>query len=119
MSLFSILTRIDSKEVACSTSLPTHAPSVHIRFPSLAMFTMSCRGSSMSFSFHCCTTCSLWSLVPIGRISVFSKLNFAPDAIHQSFRMSSKLEYLSFNNKYIVDCLHTCSLPPYHLGPVF
>lgn len=94
--------RNSSQKIACSTSLPTHASSILIGFPSLAMFIVSCQGSSKSFSFYCCTTCSLWSLMLIGRIFVFSKLNFAPNAIHQSFSMFSKLEYLSFNNRYIV-----------------
>lgn len=40
--------------------------------------------------------------MPIGSTSVFSKLNFAPEARHHFLRMSSRSEYRSSLERYIV-----------------
>ena len=44
----------------------------------------------------------LCSIVPIGIISVFSRLKRAPDALHHSFRIASKSMYLSELARYTV-----------------
>lgn len=71
-------------------------------FPSVAMLMPGGRGGSSGWI--CCVWVSLplCVSVPIGMISVFSRLNFAPDARHHFCRMFSRSEYLSVEDKYMV-----------------
>ena len=90
-SVFEILSSVGSHVAAFSTLFPIHAPRVRIGWPSAAILICGFHGVSFSFSFLSfrifCLACS----VPIGRISVFSRLNFAPDASHQVFSISCRV----------------------------
>lgn len=82
IKLCSIFSNIGSQDVACSTSFPIHAPKERIGVPSRAIRIWSPQGVSCSFSFRFCRMLARWVLEPMGSISVFSRLNLAPDALH-------------------------------------
>lgn len=90
----SIFVSTGSQGAAWSSSFPTQAPRVLMGLPSLAILTWSDQGSSSSLNFLLITTDARCAGEPIGRISVFSRLNLAPDARHQDWRMSSRSDRL-------------------------
>jgi hypothetical protein len=87
---------------AWSTSFLIQAPSMRVGWPSSAILISGARGGSSGWILQVCVSCSLCSFVPIGMISVFSRLNFAPEALHQVERMFSRSVYLSDKDRYIV-----------------
>jgi hypothetical protein len=100
--VFSILSMIGSHGVALSRLFPIHAPRDLTGVPSHAILIKASYGWSSSLSFLVSANCSLWDLVPISKISVFSKLNLAPDAMHQCFKMSYRSLYQSPFLRYIM-----------------
>jgi hypothetical protein len=99
----------------CSCVLfPIHAPSECIASPSFMMWTSSRVVRSFGFSFLKRITLFLWFLVPIGIISVFSLLNFAPDTPHNLssvFRVASERAH-----RHCVEH-HSSIHPKWHAGP--
>ena len=78
---------------------PIHAPRHRMACPLLASLIFSCRGRSSGWSFLVCITRSLCSWVPMGTISVFSILNFAPDALHHLERIIWRVSDLSDSDR--------------------
>ena len=64
-------------------SLPIQAPRHLTGCPSAAMWISGWRGGSEGWIHHVETTLALCSVLPIGTISVFSRLKHAPEARHQ------------------------------------
>ena len=73
---------IGSHGLVSCVSFPIQAPRERTDSPSCAMCTSACIGVSAGLSLRDCITLSRCAFVPIGIISVFSLLNFAPDAWH-------------------------------------
>ncbi len=82
---------------------PIHAPRDLTASPS---FVMCMRLFNWDWSsgliLHVATMIYLWSSIPIRMISVFSMLNFAPDASHHSSSIGSILSNLSLSLRYRV-----------------
>src|ERR1700761_2636455 len=100
---FLILSTIVSHGVMSLTLFPIHAPSRRVASLSRAILILLSRGVvSFGFIFLEATIDDLCVAEPIGTISVFSMLNFAPDASHQFFNISSTLSKLSPLSRYRV-----------------
>src|SRR6267154_3235039 len=95
LRVVSILSRIGSQGVVLSSSFPIQAPRDLMGLLSWAILIVFSQGSSSVISFLVVITVVLCALDPIGRISVFSMLNLAPDARHHFCRMSFRSLYLS------------------------
>ena len=93
---------IGSQGSAAFVLFPIHAPRHRTACPSSAMWMSWWRGGSLLLIFCVVQILSLCSRVPIGIISVFSRLNFAPDARHQLVRISWSAMYESDSDRYIV-----------------
>lgn len=82
-----ILSRIGSQGFTSYVLFPIQALRERIASPSFAMWIRSLRVIVLfSFIFLVCVTVHWCSSEPIGIISVFSMLNFAPDTSHHAFR---------------------------------
>ena len=94
-----ILSIMGDQGWASSILLPIQAPRTWVAFPSVAILMPRGRGGSSGW------ICRVWDIlpwcvsVPIAMISVFSRLNFAPDARHHFFRIFSRSEYLSVEDR--------------------
>lgn len=87
-SLWLILSITGSQGVMSSALFPTQAPRMRMASPSFAMCILSSKiWSSSGFIFLCVMTFCLWFSTPMGTISVFSMLNFAPEIAHQLSRI--------------------------------
>jgi hypothetical protein len=86
-SLILILSKIGSQGEASFTQFPIHAPRERVASPSFAirMFSFSVLWSSWLI-FLISSTVILYLSGPMGIISVFSMLNFAPEALHHLSR---------------------------------
>ena len=84
-----ILSIIGSQGAIASASLPSQAPRILTTLWSFAILILVSRGYC-SLMFRCCVSVILvqWAGELIGMISVFSILNFTPDAKHHSLRIS-------------------------------
>ena len=84
-----ILSRVISHSAVLLALFPIQAPRDLIASLSFAILILGFSGLASSWStLHFVRICLLCSLDPIGIISVFSMLNFAPDTLHQSLRMA-------------------------------
>ena len=79
------LSIVSSHRVVSLTLFPIQAPRERTASPSLAILMFWSSGfRSLGFTFRVSITHCRCCCVPIGMISVFSMLNFAPDTWHQS-----------------------------------
>ena len=81
------LSRIGSHGSAAFVLFPIHAPRHRTALPSGVILIAWESGGSFLVIFLEVHILSLCSSVPIGMISVFSRLNLAPEAMHQLDRM--------------------------------
>jgi hypothetical protein len=77
-------------------SFPIQVPRILVGWPSSAIQILSVSRESFGCGQRVLRTLSRCGFGPIGMISVFSRLNLAPDAVHQVSRMFSRVLYLSF-----------------------
>ena len=84
---------------AGSRSFPIQAPRQRVGCPSGAILMFSGRGWSSGWSCLVVRTHSRCCLVPVGITSVFSTLNFAPEARHHRVRIYSSVSYLSDSDR--------------------
>ena len=92
---------IGSHGVSSSELFPIHAPKILMDSPSLVILICSSRWLQSSwFIFLVVATWALCCLVPKGIISVFSMLNFVPEALHQLFRISCMVSMWSYLLRY-------------------
>lgn len=77
--------------VAWSTPFPSQAPSMWTGSPSLVIWMFTGSSVLSLLSLLTLMISSHWVLFPSGMISVFFMLNFTPDTLHHSFRMSWRL----------------------------
>lgn len=96
------LSSIGSHGSAALALFPIHAPRQRTVFPSWAIFIVWERGRSFRVIFLEEHTLSQCSSVPMGIISVFSRLNLAPEAVHHLDRMFCRAAYESDSERYIV-----------------
>ena len=101
-SLSFILSIICDHGCVWSTLFPIQAPRTLVGLPSLAIFISRLSGSSSLCILLESIILFLCVSVPIGMISVFSRLNFAPDALHHVVSSSSRSLYLSDVERYTV-----------------
>lgn len=101
-SLSCILSIIGDHGCVWSTLFPIQAPRTLVGSLSLVILISRLSGASSSCSFCELYTLSLWAVDPIGMISVFSRLNFALEALHQTVSNFSRSEYLSDAERYTV-----------------
>ena len=94
-SVFLILSSVVLHGCAWSTLFPIHAPRMRVGLPSSAILIPGGSGVSVGWRVRSSTIRTLCCLEPIGIISVFSRLNFAPEALHQVFSRFSSDIYLS------------------------
>ncbi len=86
---FLIISRIGSHGAVAFVWFPIQAPRERTASLSREMCMLMCMASLSSlFIFRVAMTSALYSLVPIGMISVFSELNLVPDTLHQWSRVS-------------------------------
>ena len=91
-----------SQGVVLLTWFLIYAPRDQMAWLSWTIWMFGLSGSSAGCSLHVVLTLFLCARDPIGMISVFIVLNFAPDAEHHVSRMPFRSLYRSFIPRYMV-----------------
>ena len=102
LSLSFILSRTVVHGWASSILFPIQAPRMQVGWPSVAIRIPGGRRWSSGCICHEWITLCLCISVPMGIISVFSRLNFAPDARYHFSRMCSRSEQWLVSERYTV-----------------